>query len=136
MTVSSRRGFGAKQRERKPSSVNSKRVTIANQEVIKELTESVKEYTTACEETIKGERAIRHAIKESARYIFDLPDEGNDLLNWDPKKAELMANQFELVGSQHESQAKRVRAQARCLHRMNAAIKAAREEAENVQGEG
>jgi hypothetical protein len=94
----------------------------------------VEQYSGACEETLRGEKSMRRLRGNMAEAIFTLPEEGNDIENWNPEKAELMAKKLTSVALCHEGQSERLNEQVEALRRMNAAVVAIRDEALNDQG--
>jgi len=114
--------------ESKSNETNKRRSgTVTDKALIEELTESVENYQATCEATLKGEQKIREARLSSANYVFTLPDEGNDIANWNPEQAKAMADQWNIVANEHSDQAARMNRQATALRRMNRTIIKVRE---------
>jgi hypothetical protein len=108
-----------------------KQMTVTNQSLIKELTESVAEYTGACEETLRGEKGMRRVRGMVAEVLVSLPGESNDVAGWNPLRAELMAEKLTDVALAYEGMMERINEQVTALRRMNKAIIAVKEEALN-----
>jgi len=109
-------------------------MTVTSQPLIQELTESVKEYTGACEETLRGQKGMRRLMGEVAKSVVTLPEQRNDVASWNPDQAELMAEKLTDVALCHEGMCERLHEQVIALRRMNAAVVAIRDEALNEEG--
>lgn len=108
--------------------------SVTNPKLIQEITEAVEQYNLICEETIQGEKKIRHARKGMVKHIFTLPDEGDDIKNWKEDVSENFACQLDLVASAHIAQGQQIQKQVHAMRRMNRAIIVIREDA--FDGEG
>ena len=74
---------------------------------------------------------LRRGMAETA---FTLPDQDNDIANWNAVKAELMAKKLTEVALCHEGQMERLNEQVVALRRMNSAIIAIKDKVQNATG--
>jgi hypothetical protein len=111
-----------------------KQMTVTSQPLIQELTESVEQYSGACEETLRGAAGMRRLRGGIAETVFSPPGEDSDIASWNPEKAELMAEKLTEVARCHEGQAERLHEQVEALRRMNTAVIAIRDEVLDDKG--